>query len=65
MDQILQEIGDANPIEDNPEDMKTDGKGKKGNKRFEVWDHFKICRDEKPECNYCGQTYKYHAKTAN
>ncbi|KAL2497838.1 Ribonuclease H-like domain containing protein [Abeliophyllum distichum] len=39
-----------------------EGKGKKGNKRSEVWDHFKIRGDEKAECNYCGQTYKHHAK---
>ncbi|XP_022889222.1 zinc finger BED domain-containing protein RICESLEEPER 2-like [Olea europaea var. sylvestris] len=42
--------------------MKLEGKCKKGNKRSEVWDHFKIRGDEKAECNYCRQTYKHHAK---
>ncbi|CAA2965786.1 zinc finger BED domain-containing RICESLEEPER 2-like [Olea europaea subsp. europaea] len=38
-------------------------KGKKGGKRSDVWDHFKL-HDEKAECIYCGQLYKYGNKNA-
>ncbi|CAA2954378.1 zinc finger BED domain-containing RICESLEEPER 2-like [Olea europaea subsp. europaea] len=38
-------------------------KGKKGGKRYDVWDHFKL-HDEKAECIYCGQLYKYGNKNA-
>lgn len=42
MDPTFEEVDNAIPLEDDPEDMKMDGKGKKGNKRSEMWDHFKI-----------------------
>lgn len=38
MDLILEEIDDAISIEDDPEDMTMDRKGKKGNKKSEAWD---------------------------